>query len=145
MRIVISKAGTGVFALSGLLAVASSLNAAEIRFEAHLGGSKEMPAVETAATGTAHITYDTRSRLLSWHVEHSGLSGNVAAAHFHGPADRGENAPPAIDIDLTHLEMGSATLDAAQAADLLAERWYLNLHTKAHPGGEIRGQVVEAD
>ena len=36
---------------------------------------------------------------------------------------------------------GEATLTDAQAADLLAGRWYVNVHTRAHPGGEIRGQV----
>ncbi len=37
---------------------------------------------------------------------------------------------------------GKATLTAAQAADLTAGRWYVNLHTAKHPGGEIRGQVT---
>ncbi len=37
---------------------------------------------------------------------------------------------------------GQATLTDAHAADLLAGRWYINLHTAANPGGEIRGQVT---
>jgi hypothetical protein len=37
---------------------------------------------------------------------------------------------------------GSATLTAAQAADLLAGKWYVNLHTAANGGGEIRGQAL---
>ena len=36
---------------------------------------------------------------------------------------------------------GSATLTDAQAADLMAGRWYVNIHTAANRGGEIRGQV----
>ena len=36
---------------------------------------------------------------------------------------------------------GTATLTPAQAADLAAGKWYVNLHTAANPGGEIRGQV----
>ena len=39
---------------------------------------------------------------------------------------------------------GSATLTAAQAADLLAGKWYVNLHTAANKGGEIRGQATVA-
>jgi hypothetical protein len=39
---------------------------------------------------------------------------------------------------------GSATLTEAQAADLLAGKYYINIHTAAHKGGEIRGQVEKA-
>jgi hypothetical protein len=38
---------------------------------------------------------------------------------------------------------GSATLTDAQAADLLAGRYYINIHTAATPAGEIRGQVTK--
>jgi hypothetical protein len=37
---------------------------------------------------------------------------------------------------------GTATLTAAQSADLLAGKWYVNLHTAANGGGEIRGQAL---
>ena len=37
---------------------------------------------------------------------------------------------------------GSATLTDAQAADLMAGRWYVNIHTAANPNGEIRGQLL---
>ncbi len=38
---------------------------------------------------------------------------------------------------------GSATLTDAQLADLEAGRLYVNIHTAANPGGEIRGQIVK--
>jgi hypothetical protein len=72
------------------------------------------------------------------------MSGDVTAAHFHGPAAVGVNAPPVVPIELSALAKGSATLDDAQAADLSEGRWYLNLHTAANPDGEIRGQVMKA-
>ena len=39
---------------------------------------------------------------------------------------------------------GSATLTDGQMADLMAGKWYANVHTAANPAGEIRGQMVRA-
>ena len=64
-------------------------------------------------------------------------------AHFHGPAAPGANAPPIIVVkDLPSPMKGTATLTDAQIADLQAGKWYFNIHTSAHPGGEIRGQLA---
>jgi len=49
-----------------------------------------------------------------------------------------------ITGDLTSPITGSASVTDAQAADLRAGKWYVNVHTAANPGGEIRGQVVPA-
>jgi hypothetical protein len=76
-------------------------------------------------------------------IEFSGLSGPVTAAHFHGPAAPGENAGPVVTIDdLESPSEGSATLTDEQAAQLANGQWYVNIHTEAHPDGEIRGQVT---
>lgn len=136
---------TGIVVALGFLAAASVGLAEEMKFEAELSGSEEVPPVETSATGTADVTYDTESKNLTWTIEHSGLSGDVAAAHFHGPAAPGENAPPMVPIEVSALSEGSATLDEAQASALTEGRMYINLHTAAHPDGEIRGQVVKAE
>ncbi len=136
---------TGIVVALGFLAAASAGLAEEMKFEAELKGSEEVPPVETSATGTADVTYDTESKNLTWTIEHSGLSGDVAAAHFHGPAASGENAPPIVPIEVSALSEGSATLDEAQASALTEGRMYINLHTAAHPDGEIRGQVVKAE
>ena len=39
---------------------------------------------------------------------------------------------------------GSATLTDTQIAQLEAGKWYINIHTAANKGGEIRGQLVHA-
>jgi len=138
------KVGIGALAFVGLFAVGAPGFAEEMKFKADLKGSTEVPPVQTSATGTADITYDSASKNLSWTIEHTGLSGDVTAAHFHGPAGVGVNAPPVVPIDLSAVAKGSATLDDAQAKDLTEGRWYLNLHTAANPNGEIRGQVTKA-
>lgn len=114
---------------------------------ATLGGSNEVPPVATQGTGTAEMTYDSATRTLNWKVGYGRLSGPATAAHFHGPAGPEANAGVVVDIGkggLASPMTGSAVLTEAQAADLLAGRWYINVHTKNHPGGEIRGQVVAA-
>lgn len=139
------RTGIAGFALASFMALGASAFAEEMKFKADLSGGEEVPPVETAATGTADITYDTESKELSWTVEHSGLSGDVTAAHFHGPAAPGENAPPVVPIEVANLAQGSATLDDTQATALTDGQLYLNLHTAANPDGEIRGQVVAAE
>ena len=65
-------------------------------------------------------------------------------AHFHGPAEPGKNAGVAVPITpATSGSEGSATLTDAQTADLLAGKYYVNVHTEANKGGEIRGQVTK--
>ncbi len=92
------------------------------------------------------MTYDTDSKKLDWTIEYSGLTEAPAAGHFHGPAARGESADVVIPFkgDIASPIKGSATLTDSQATDLLAGKYYINIHTPAHKGGEIRGQVEKA-
>ncbi|MEX1082700.1 MAG: CHRD domain-containing protein [Xanthobacteraceae bacterium] len=116
-----------------------------VKLKADLKGSAEVPPVQTKGSGNAEVTYDTATKKLSWTVNYSGLGGPATAAHFHGPAEAGKNAGVAVPIPNqgTSPVKGSATLTDAQAADLLAGRYYVNFHTAANPGGEIRGQVTK--
>ena len=93
-------------------------------------------------TGTASITLDTATNLLNWNVSWSGLSGADFLAHFHGPALPSQNAGVQVGIGIPSPRIGNAILSAAQAADLLAGLWYVNIHSTTFQGGEIRGQVV---
>jgi hypothetical protein len=111
------------------------------------GQSRRRPvgAQRGAASGRADIRLDTTSGNLSWTINYSGLSGPLTAAHFHGPAAQGANAGVIVPITgggATPPLSGMATLSPQQVADVLAGRWYVNVHTAANPGGEIRGQVV---
>lgn len=115
------------------------------KLKATLDGKTEVPATTSSGTGTADIDYDPASKKLSWKVTYSGLTGPATAGHFHGPAEAGKNAGVAVaipNIAASPVE-GSATLTDAQAADLEAGKYYVNIHTAANPGGEIRGQVTK--
>ena len=115
------------------------------KMKATLSGKSEVPANSSAATGNADIDYDAATKKLTWKLTYSGLSGPATAAHFHGPAEAGKNAGVAVAIPNASSSPaeGSATLTDAQAADLMAGKYYVNVHTAANPGGEIRGQVTK--
>ena len=108
--------------------------------------SSQTPPNDSKGTGWVTATYDTNSKVLSWTGTHSGLTGPVTSAHFHGPADAGRYADVAIWISTKATPLpasfeGQATLTDAQAADMMAGLWYVNIHTAAYPPGEIRGQL----
>ncbi|MBA3446891.1 MAG: CHRD domain-containing protein [Pseudaminobacter sp.] len=131
--------------VSTVLFAASPALAEMMKMSATLEGAQEVPPVESPGKGTAEITFDTESKKLDWTLEYSGLTGDATAAHFHGPAAKGENADVAVPMeDAKSGATGSATLTDAQAADLTAGKYYVNVHTAAHPGGEIRGQVEKS-
>ncbi|MBZ9675829.1 CHRD domain-containing protein [Mesorhizobium sp. ES1-1] len=124
---------------------ASPALAEMVKYKATLDGSQQSPPVTTKGKGSATLTFDTVKKTLSWNVKYSGLSGPATAAHIHGPAAMGENAPPVIPFKkLKSPIKGSATLTDAQAADLEAGKYYVNVHTAAHKDGEIRGQIEKA-
>lgn len=111
-------------------------------------GAQEVPAVTTTASGTLSGTFNDNTNELKWAISWNGLSGDVVAAHFHGPAAAGTNAPPVIPINITssYGSSGSLTgteiLDATTESYLKAGTLYYNLHTATYPNGEIRGQVT---
>ncbi len=138
-----NKIMLATLALGAAVAFAGSASADKMK--AALDGKAEVPPNASAGTGTADIDYDAASKKLSWKVTYSGLSGPATAAHFHGPAATGANAGVKVPIANpgTSPVEGSATLNDEQAADLMAGKYYVNIHTAANPGGEIRGQVTK--
>ncbi len=121
--------------------------AAPASFNVSLSGAQQVPPVQTAGTGSADITYDPATREVTWSIAYSGLSSPATMAHFHGPAAAGKNGPVVLWLSTKGSPAaspitGKATLTPAQAAQFAAGEWYINVHTKSHPAGEIRGQVV---
>ncbi len=131
-----------VFA-AGFLSAAS---AAAINFHATMTGKSEVPPNATTGSGDLLATLDTGKKTLTYTMTYMGLTGPATAAHFHGPAAPGANAGVAVPIgnNPPSPDTGTATLTDAQIKDLEAGKWYVNVHTKAHPGGEIRGQVLRS-
>lgn len=116
-----------------------------ISLNANLNAAQEVPPNASTGRGDATVTFTKSTKTLAWVVTYGGLTGPATMAHFHGPANVGANAPVILPIANTPGTVtGSALLNDNQAADLMAGKWYLNVHTAAFPGGEIRGQVRPA-
>ena len=115
---------------------------------ATLNSSQEVPAPVVASTGTGTLTgtFNESTNMLSYNVTWSGLTAMASAAHFHGPAMAGATASPVVTFTLNNngtsgSASGTATLTDTQEQDLLAGKWYVNVHTPNNGPGEIRGQV----
>jgi hypothetical protein len=130
-------AGAFLSALSISVAFAQTVS-----YKIDLKGSEEVPANTGKGAGTAEVTYDSATKQLKWKVTYSGLTGPATMGHIHGPAEPGKNAPVVIPFAKVDSPIeGSATLTDAQAADLVAGKLYVNIHTAENKGGEIRGQI----
>jgi hypothetical protein len=148
MRRTLLLPGIAGLAVALLLSLAMPTYAETAQFKADLTAASEVPPNQTTGTGTLTATYDSATKQLSWKGSFSGLSGPATAAHFHGPAEPGKNAGVVMWISTKGAPfaspfVGSATLTDAQASDLMDGRFYVNIHTAANPGGELRGQLTK--
>jgi len=119
-------------------------------FTAKADGTQEVPALPMAATGTAAFSLNAAKTELSFDITVTGLSGAITASHFHNAA-AGSNGG-VVRALTAHFTGNTATgiwknidgepLTSFLVTELEAGRIYLNVHTAANPGGEIRGQVV---
>jgi hypothetical protein len=120
--------------------------AAMTAYKANLSPGAEVPPVQSTGTGTAAVNVDTATKQLSWRIEYAGLSGPLAAAHIHCGAPAGGNAGVAVPLgaapNLASPIQGSAAMTDAQLQQLQSGQCYVNLHTAANKGGEIRGQLA---
>ena len=121
-----------------------------------LSGAQETPAVPSTALGTMDVFYTKETRILTYTVRWSGLTGSVAAMHIHGLAPTGFIAPVIQTFTLTSIVRcatisnttcgtytGTLLVDGVviKEEDLLSGSYYVNIHTATYLGGEIRGQI----
>lgn len=136
------------FAVAALFAstlFASPVMAETLTFHAKMNGASEVPANASSGSGEATVTLDTATNMLTYNVTFSGLTGAATMGHIHGPAAPGANAGVVVPFagPVVSPLHGQATITASQAADLMAGKYYANIHTDANKGGEIRGQLIK--
>lgn len=143
-RLLVFVLGFGLLVPTGAGAISIPLSASLDCAQANAGAG----TCGAGGTGTGSMTgtIDTVTNLLSWNISWSGLSGTETVMHFHGPALPNQNAGIQVDFGAisgtSSPSIGAAVISDSQEADLLADLWYINIHSTTFPGGEIRGQVV---
>lgn len=138
------KAIPGVFAVALSLGVAASASASVYDFL--LEGLQEVPPNASPATGSVSLPVDDLSGAWALTGSFQGLLGTSTAAHIH-VAPLGVNGPVVFGLNLSvgvtsGALSGNGVFTQAQLATLYAGDYYVNVHSSAFPGGEIRGQVV---
>lgn len=142
MKRAVPLLGALIFALP--LVLTTAVRAEVIKLQAELKGSNEVPPNTSSGSGKAEAAFDTDAKVLTYTVTYANLTGPALGAHFHGPSEAGKNAGIALPFKSAQSPIqGTATLTETQAADLLAGKWYANIHTAANPGGELRGQMMK--
>ncbi|HYM82390.1 MAG TPA: CHRD domain-containing protein [Candidatus Limnocylindria bacterium] len=127
------------FVLAALIAAGPvTSNAAIITFHSHADQGEEVPPTGSTATGVGEVTLDTDTNVLSWSITHNVQ--NETAAHFHN-APVGVNGPVVVGLGVGFIKVGSQAVSDAIETAFLGGNIYLNIHSTAFPGGEIRGQA----
>jgi hypothetical protein len=162
-----------LIAALGICAVTLPLRAEILKFDLSPAGTSPAVGLSPAnevpvATGTGSggklfpgITFNTDTNLLSVTVGYGSyfgftdLTGAATMAHIHGPATVTQAAGVIHDFFAAgqHLFapvpttggiiVGGVTLTAAQKTDLINGLDYVNIHTVANPGGEVRAQLIQ--
>ena len=128
-----------MLALAAVALTAASALANIETYTATLSGDQEVPAVVTAATGTATIIVDTETLIATFHVAFADLSSTQVGAHFH-MAPAGANGSAVHAIPTGSPSDGVWNLTTTEYGWLAADQIYVNIHTQTNAAGEIRGQ-----
>jgi len=108
----------------------------------HLTGAEEVPPVSTTASGSGSIRV-AEDGSVSGSVTTTGVAGTMA--HIHQGA-KGMNGPVIVPLTKsgdTYTVPAGAKLNASQMQALKAGNLYVNVHSNAHKGGEVRAQLQQ--
>ena len=135
-------------ALAGVIIIAGSCDNDDdpvdpnVIFTATIDGAQEVPAVTTSATGTATLTFNSDTKIFTIVVNFSGVTATASHIHKAAAGSSGGVEFPFDSPVTSPINYTSVALDATQEADLFADLYYVNIHSAAFGGGEIRGQLI---
>lgn len=116
-----------------------------------LSGAQEVPAVVTTGSGTAEISYDPTMKMITYKInwQLGNPSATTTNMHFHGSDTGSDAVSSGVAIAITGFAPGSTgsvsgmtvALTSVQEAQLLAGKWYVNIHSSTVGSGELRGNI----
>ena len=111
-------------------------------YTAQLSSGQEVPTNSSTATGSGTVTLNAAETQIMVNMSFSGLGSAQTAAHIHGLAHVGVNAPVLFNLGTGTVTNATFAVTPAQVANLKKGLMYFNVHTANFPGGEIRGQIL---
>jgi hypothetical protein len=111
-------------------------------YTAQLSGNQEVPANNSTANGAGSVTLNAAETQITVNMMFTGLGSAQTAAHIHGNAHVGVNAPVLFNLGTGTISGATFNVTPAQAQQLKKGLMYFNVHTQNFPGGEIRGQIL---
>jgi hypothetical protein len=142
MKNVVIFIAISIFSLVSCSNSDSNADPSTTNFTAVLNGANEVPANNSTAAGTATLTFNNSTKIFSITVNHNIASPTGGHIHMGAAGINGSVVFPFTTLT-TPFTYTSAALTAAQESDLKANLYYVNIHTTAFNGGEIRGQLVK--
>ena len=116
-----------------------------------LSGAQEVPAVNTSGTGTAEISYDPAMKMITYKItwQLGSASATTTNMHFHVSDTGSDTVSSGVALAITGFSTGNSgtlngvtvALTSVQEAQLLAGKWYVNIHSSTYGSGELRGNI----
>ncbi|WP_316810094.1 CHRD domain-containing protein [Pedobacter heparinus] len=125
----------------------------DLKKKAHVmfSGAQEVPANTSTGTGMGDVVFnpDTKTITYSFTWQLGSTVATTTNMHFHGAEDGSDTKSSVVVIGITGFTTASSgsmsgetrVLTDAEISQLLAGKWYLNVHSSTIPGGELRGNI----
>lgn len=135
--------GTITVAVGSNTATSTATFRVDLLFKATINSASEVPVNASTATGTATLTFNTTSKIFTVVVTYTGLTPTAGHIHKAAVGVSGGVIYPFTNVGTSPINYTSAALTTDQETDLTGGLNYVNLHTSAFGGGEIRGQLIK--
>jgi hypothetical protein len=117
----------------------------------NFSGANEVPANSSTGTGSGQVSFDPAAKTITYNVSWKlGLpAATTTDMHFHGAEDGSDTKSSPVVVELEGFSTGNSgnfsgitrVLTDAEVNQLLAGKWYMNIHSTTVPGGELRANI----